>query len=118
MSLEEIRKYCLRKPGATEDIKWGQDLCFNVGGKMFFVSTPDRLPVSASFKADPDNFESLTQREGIIPAPYLARYKWVYVDDLNRLTKQDWFSFIDLSYEQVFSKLPAKVRNQVIGVQK
>ena len=30
-----------------------------------------------SFKVDDDRFLELTDRDGIIPAPYLARVKWV-----------------------------------------
>ena len=35
MNIEQLRKFCLSFPGATEDIKWGNDLCFCVGKKMF-----------------------------------------------------------------------------------
>ena len=38
MNIEQLRKYCLSFPHATEDVKWGNDLCFCVGGKMFCVT--------------------------------------------------------------------------------
>ena len=38
MNIEQLRKYCLSFPGATEDIKWGADLCFCVGAKMYWVT--------------------------------------------------------------------------------
>jgi predicted DNA-binding protein (MmcQ/YjbR family) len=38
MNIEQLRKFCLSFPGATEDIKWGADLCFCVGEKMFCVT--------------------------------------------------------------------------------
>src|SRR5688572_18872952 len=38
MNLETLRKHCLAFPGATEQIQWGADLVFKVGGKMFCVA--------------------------------------------------------------------------------
>ena len=38
-----------------------------------------------SFKVEDERFLELTDRPGIIPAPYLARAKWVYVEDANAL---------------------------------
>jgi predicted DNA-binding protein (MmcQ/YjbR family) len=106
MTIEDLQTICKSLGNVTEDIKWGQDLCFNIGGKMFLVITPDNLPVSASFKTDEETFNELTERDGFIPAPYLARYKWVYTDDINRLSKKEWQQLIRQSYEMVKAKLP------------
>ena len=35
MDLESIRRFCLRLPHVTEQVQWGYDLVFKVGGKMF-----------------------------------------------------------------------------------
>jgi len=35
MNAKTLQAYCRSLPGATEDIKWGNDLVFSVGGKMF-----------------------------------------------------------------------------------
>ena len=43
MNIEQLRKFCLSFPGATEDIKWGADLCFCVGAKMFCVTGADSI---------------------------------------------------------------------------
>ena len=108
MTLDDIQKICKSLDNVTEDIKWGQDLCFNIGGKMFLVTAPDSIPVSASFKADEETFNELAEREGFKPAPYLARHKWIFVDDINRLSKKEWEKFIYQSYELVKAKLPKK----------
>lgn len=113
MTIEELQKICNTFAGVTTDIKWENHLCFNVGGKMFLVTEPDSVPQSASFKATDEDFELLPQREGIIPAPYMARYKWVYVDDINRLSKKDWEKYLKLSYQLVHDKLPAKARKEI-----
>src|SRR4051795_8819923 len=83
MNIEQLRKYCLALPGATEDIKWGADLCFSVGGKMFCVTGADSLASGLSIKCTPEKFEELIEREGVDPAAYVGRYKWVRISDLD-----------------------------------
>src|SRR5438128_7295584 len=41
MTLETIRSICRALPDVTEDIKWGADLVFSVGGKMFCVANTE-----------------------------------------------------------------------------
>lgn len=81
VSIEDLQKICGEFKGTTEDIKWEDHLCFNVGGKMFLVTAPDHVPHSASFKASDEEFTELSARKGFIPAPYMARHKWVQVDE-------------------------------------
>ena len=113
MTIEELQQICNQLKGVTEDIKWEDHLCFNVGEKMFLVTAPDKVPVSASFKASDEAFEDLCTREGFIPAPYMARYKWVFVDDINRLSKKEWEIVVRSAYEQVFAKLPARIKKAI-----
>ena len=82
MTVESIRRWCLTLPGVTEDIKWDDDLVFSVGGKMFCVAMLDP-PHRLSFKCEAETFAELIEREGIIPAPYLARAKWVSLETLD-----------------------------------
>ncbi|MGI8891947.1 MAG: MmcQ/YjbR family DNA-binding protein [Bacteroidia bacterium] len=113
MKLEDIRSYCLSLPGVTESIKWEDHLCFCVAEKMFLITSPDLFPVTTSLKTSDELFEQLTTREGLIPAPYLARYKWIHIDSLDRLTNKEWMEYINLSYQLVFEKLPAKKKQQI-----
>lgn len=108
MTLDTIQKICHSFPDVTEDIKWEDHLCFNVGGKMFLVTSPDLSPVTASFKTSEEKFDELTERAGFKPAPYLGKHKWVYVDDIDRLTSKEWKELLSLSYELIRSKLPKK----------
>ena len=57
MNIEQLRKYCLSFPGATEDIKWGADLCFCVGEKMFCVTGADSVSSGMSIKCTPAKFD-------------------------------------------------------------
>lgn len=110
ITIEEIQKICKNFKGMTEDIKWENHLCFNVGEKMFLVTAPDAVPNSASFKVSDEEFEELSQKQGFIPAPYLARYKWVHLDDINRLSKKQWEYYAQQSYDLISSKLPSKIK--------
>jgi len=113
MNAEDIRAICKKMASVTEDIKWGQDLVFSIGGKMFCVVGLDQSPVTASFKVTDEQFEEMCTRNGFKPAPYVAKYKWVWIDDINKMSKTDWKQFIMQSYELVKAKLPAKLRKQL-----
>ena len=116
MNIEQLRKYCLSFPGATEDIKWGADLCFSVGAKMFCVTSADSVS-GMSFKCTPEKFGELIERKGIDPAAYVGRYKWVSVSDLDGVTPKELKDLIRTSYQLVFDKLPPKVK-KTINVEK
>jgi predicted DNA-binding protein (MmcQ/YjbR family) len=114
MNIEELRELCLSYPGATEDVKWGADLCFCVGEKMFCVTGLEGS-FAASVKVDPSEFDELTAQDNIIPAPYLARYKWILVKDGEALSREQWELYTRKSYEMVLSKLPKKLRASIVG---
>ena len=113
MNIEKLRKFCLALPGATEDIKWGNDLCFCVGAKMFTVTAADSSIAGVSLKTTPEKFAELTERQGIIPAHYVARYHWVTIEDLNAVTAAELKDLIRESYQMVFDKLPSKIKKQI-----
>lgn len=112
MNIEQLRKYCLSFPGATEDIKWGADLCFCVGEKMFCVTGADSM-TGMSLKCTPEKFEELIEREGIDPAAYVGRYKWVHISDLDAVTPAELKDLIKTSYQLVFDKLPPKIKKSI-----
>lgn len=113
MNIEQLRKYCLSFPGATEDIKWGADLCFCVGAKMFCVTGADSVQSGMSLKCTPEKFYELIEREGIDPAAYVGRYKWVRIADLDAVTAVELKDLIATSYQLVFDKLPPKMKKMV-----
>ncbi|HEU4790423.1 MAG TPA: MmcQ/YjbR family DNA-binding protein [Flavobacterium sp.] len=113
MSVEEIQNICREMPAVREDIKWGHDLVFSVGEKMFCVVGLDQSPTTASFKVADDEFEEICNWPGFKPAPYVARYKWVWIEDTNKMKKADWEKYLQQSYELVKNKLTAKIRKQL-----
>jgi predicted DNA-binding protein (MmcQ/YjbR family) len=113
MNVDWLRELCLSFPGATEQIQWGYDLVFKVGGKMFAVTPLEPAPVCLSFKASPENFAELTERPNIIPAPYLARAQWVALQTRDALPAGELARLLRDSYDMVFAKLPKKTREAV-----
>jgi predicted DNA-binding protein (MmcQ/YjbR family) len=110
MTLDALRRACLALPGATEQIQWGADLVFKVGGKMFCVANTEAGGVAMSFKCDDETFATLVEREGIIPAPYLARAKWVALERFDTLPARELTPLVKRSYELVAAKLPKSAR--------
>lgn len=113
MNTEDLQKICLQLPAATEDIKWGNDLVFSVGEKMFCVIGLNQAPVSASFKVTDEEFDTVSARPFFKPAPYVARYKWVLIEDITKMSRTEWQHYVSQSYELVRAKLPPKIKKQL-----
>jgi predicted DNA-binding protein (MmcQ/YjbR family) len=115
MNVDCLREVCLAFPGVTEQIQWGNDLLFKVGGKMFAVTPLEPAPVCLSFKASPENFADLTERPNIIPAPYLARAQWVALETRDALSADELARFLRESYDMVVAKLPKRTQDKLLS---
>lgn len=113
MDIEALQEIALKLKGATQDIKWEHNLCFSVGAKMFLMISLDEIPARASFKTSPEEYDELISRDGILPAPYLARNKWAMAKDINALSKKEWMHYIGKSYALVLAKLSTKVKKEI-----
>lgn len=117
MNLNKAKKLCAALPGATQDVKWESSLVFSVGAKMFAVvsSNADTDPKAGriSFKVDDDAFLALTDRPGFIPAPYLARAKWVQIDDLKAVSDEEAAALLRRAHEIIFGKLTKKLQKDI-----
>jgi predicted DNA-binding protein (MmcQ/YjbR family) len=114
MTLARFRQLCLALPGATEQMQWEVDAVFKVGGKMFAVACTDhrRYPQApmCSFKCDDESFAALVEQEGMVPAPYLARAKWVALVRWDALTDREFAAAVTMAYQTVRGGLPKKVQ--------
>jgi predicted DNA-binding protein (MmcQ/YjbR family) len=115
MTLDKLRAHCLSHPGATEQIQWGADLVFKVGGKMFCVACTEPAPNAMSFKCDDETFAELIEREGAMPAPYLAKAKWVALETFDTLPDRELTPLVTRAYEIVRDKLPQKTVAALTG---
>ena len=104
--VDSIREYCLSFPHATENLQWGDDLCFKIRGKIFAMLGLDNPRLC--FKCTPEVFAELIEREDIRPAPYVGRYKWVMLDRLDAVRWDELEDLIQQSYEMVAAKAPVK----------
>ena len=117
MDVEWLRKICLSLPNTAEQIQWGNDLLFKVHDKMFAITPLEPAPVCLSFKCSEESFAELTERPGILPAPYLARAKWVALENPEAVAREELALLLRTSYELVVAKLPKRL-NQSSGPSK
>ena len=105
--IDWIRKFCLSLPNVAEDMPWGDDLCFKIRGKIFVgaVLSDGRFP-RMTLKCSPERFHELLEIEGISPAPYVGRYKWIQLASSNLLPAIELESLIRQSYAMVAAKAP------------
>jgi predicted DNA-binding protein (MmcQ/YjbR family) len=110
IDVEWLRRVCLSLPHTTEQIQWGSDLLFKVHGKMFAATPLEPASVCLSFKCSDEAFAELTERPGVVPAPYLARAKWVALETRDAIAREELAELLRASYELVVAKLPKKLR--------
>lgn len=112
MRLDQLKKFALSFPQTTAVKQWGDCLVFKVAGKVFFlISLDGEIIDGVVFKCTPEEFESLTETDGIAQAPYFAKRLWVRVSDLDAMPAKELQNRIKLSYDRVVAKLPRKVRD-------
>lgn len=112
MDIEAIRSFCLKLPAVTEDVKWGNDLVFSVGGRMFCIADM-QPPLTCSFKVKDEEFEELCNSGHFKPAAYMARARWITVLQPAKLTRNDWEAYLRQSYDLVKAKLTKKAQRDL-----
>ncbi len=80
---------------------------------MFCVTGADSAQSGLSLKCTPEKFDELIEREGIDPAAYVGRYKWVRIENLDAVTPAELKSLIGTSYQLVFDKLASKIKKSI-----
>lgn len=103
-----VGKVCLALPGATLDHPFdaGHD-AYRVGGKMFAIVGGMG---GVSFKVSDIAFEVLTGEGRARPAPYLARAKWVHLEDPADWPDDELAEHLAIAHGLVAGKLPKKQR--------
>jgi predicted DNA-binding protein (MmcQ/YjbR family) len=116
MDAEGLRAFLLSLPDVAETMQWGDNLVYwvgdkAIGGKMFALASlePNHGAV-LSFAAGPERFAELVEREGLFPAPYLARAHWVAVERWNTLAAAELKDLLRAARGLIYEKLPAKTK--------
>lgn len=108
MDIEQFRQYCLGFPGTTEDLKWGDNLCFLIENKIFVIYSLDEG--SFALKCDTEEFQELISRDGITQAPHLARGSWIGIASLEVMPWNELQKRVSVSRALILAKLPKKVQ--------
>jgi predicted DNA-binding protein (MmcQ/YjbR family) len=66
-----------------------------------------------SFKCTPEKFAELVEHDGIVPAPYVARYHWVALERFDVLGDKELKARLSQAYDLVLAKLPKKLKAQL-----
>ena len=110
MRLDRLKTFALAQPRTTVVKQWG-GLVFKVVDKMFVMIILDgEVITGVIFKCTPEEFDELTEIDGIGQAPYCAKRMWVKVEDLAVLPEKELQVRIRRSYDLVAAKLSKKVQ--------
>jgi len=66
-----------------------------------------------SVKCSDEDFYGLVDAENVIPAPYLARAKWIALASPRALPPAEVERLLRQAYALVFAKLPRKTREKL-----
>ena len=103
-----------RLPAATRAVQWEGVIVFKVGGKMFcLIAPPDHSVGRICFKCPQEHYEALSRADGFRPAPYLARAKWVALDDPSVLAPAELKAYIKRAHAVIAVALPRKKRAEL-----
>ncbi|WP_262689567.1 MmcQ/YjbR family DNA-binding protein [Kordiimonas aestuarii] len=122
MTRDEFDAYCGHLHATTHVVQWGGASVWKVGCKIFAIcsnwgadekETDDvSAPAGISFKCSDLSYQVLCELEGVIPAPYLARAKWVLVYD-GALSEDDLKSYLSDAHAIIGAKLTKKMQREL-----
>ena len=114
MTPKQIDRFCATLPAATRTVQWEGVIVFKVGGKMFCLIAPEDHSIGRiSFKSAPEHYDALSRSPGFRPAPYLARAKWVSVDDPKALTDAEMKAYVRRAHAVIAAALPKKKQKEL-----
>ena len=116
MNIEEIRDYCLAKPGVTEGFPFDEvTLVFKVMNKMYALVGLEKVPLFINLKCDPERaIELRAQYESIQPGYHMNKAQWNSVYFTGGLPRDLVLELIDHSYDLVVQGLKKKDREDLL----
>ena len=115
MHRDGFDRFCGALKATTQVEQWGGASVWKVGGKIFAICSAgdDVSTHRISFKCSDLSYRMLCEQPGIVPAPYLARAKWVQIQDPAAMDDSDLQTYIAAAHEIVASKLTKAQRRQL-----
>ena len=106
-----IGRVCLALPATTLAHSFGEDHdVYKVGGKMFAIVGGEG---ALSFKVSDIAYEVLTEAGQAAPAPYMARAKWVQVEDPASWDETELADHLKTAHALFAAKLRKKARGEL-----
>ena len=114
MNIEQVREYCLKKRGVTEELPFDEDSpVYKVMGKIFLIAslTP---PFTINVKCDPEKAVELRERyPAVTPGYHMNKLYWNTIE-IERTVKNSLIEeWIDHSYEQVVKGLKKSLKEKL-----
>lgn len=118
MNIEQLREYCIRKKGTTEEFPFDFDtLVFKVMGKMFALAPLSRWEQGSetmNLKCDPErSLELRDEYESINAGFHMSKKHWNTVTVNQDVSDEFLFELIDHSYDLVVKGLTKKLRTEL-----
>jgi predicted DNA-binding protein (MmcQ/YjbR family) len=116
MNIEQLREYCIKKKGVTEEFPFGEEtLVFKVIGKMFLLASLDSVPLQINLKCDPEKAIDLREEyEAVQPGYHMSKKHWNTVIIDGSITAKKIFEWIDDSYDLVVAGLKKSDKNKLL----
>lgn len=115
MNLEDIRCYCLKKKGVTEDFPFDEEtLVFKVMGKMFLLTNINDVEISVNLKCNPELAVELREKyESVQSGYHMNKKMWNTVTYCNEFSEKEFYNMIDHSYNEVVNGLTKKAQQEL-----
>lgn len=115
MTREEFDTYCGSLKAATHVVQWSDASVWKIGGKIFAIYPKwgKGEHHKLSFKCSDLAYTILIEQPHIIPAPYLARAKWVQIDAERAMDNKAIRDYIDAAYAIIMGKLTKTLRKEL-----
>ena len=118
MNRNQFNAFCSSLAATTHVVQWGNADVWKIGGKIFAIGSRwgkenQELDVKISFKCSDFSYSLLIEEQGIIPAPYLARAKWVQIESAGALDDEELGKYLRAAYEIIVLKLTKRARQEL-----
>jgi predicted DNA-binding protein (MmcQ/YjbR family) len=112
MDIEQLREYCLGKPGTEESFPFGQEtLVFKVGGKIYLLTGLSSEQLRFNVKCDPEKAEELREQfPCVLPGYHMNKKHWNTIVIDGSVDSKQLREWIDHSYELVAGSLTGKAK--------
>ena len=121
MNEEQIRKYCLSKPAATETYPFGPvPVCYKLGGKIFaqLYPYPEDYKITLKCTREVGQTYRLVYPDWVrrgYHCPQVQQPYWNTVD-LNRFPEDELVHLIDHAYDTVLSSFSKRVQRELFTI--